>query len=119
MPWKGTEKFPLGTFTVLEKSPPEPGVYALYAGRKWVYVGQSENIQLRLLRHLNGPDPCIITHDVTSFAYELVPADGRVSRQEELIVECRPACRGDDIDEQAEEKASWGSRSPSQNPGRT
>ncbi|HSB70861.1 MAG TPA: GIY-YIG nuclease family protein [Candidatus Methylomirabilis sp.] len=97
MSWNGTEKFPLGTFTVLEKAPPESGVYALYAGRKWVYVGQSENIQLRLLRHLNGPDACIITHDVTSFAYELTPAEARLTRQDELIAEYRPACRGNDL----------------------
>ena len=94
MPWQGTEKFALGIFTVLEKSPLQSGVYALFSGEKWVYIGESENIQVHLLKHLNGPDSCVLQNDVTSFAYESVPAESRVPRQKALIREFNPVCRG-------------------------
>jgi hypothetical protein len=94
MPWQGTEKFALGIFTVLQKSPPQSGVYALFSGERWVYIGESENIQVHLLKHLNGPDACILQNDVTSFAYESVPAESRVPRQKALIREFSPVCRG-------------------------
>lgn len=92
MPWQGTEKFAFGIFTVLEKSPIQSGVYALFSGEKWVYIGESENIQVHLLKHLNGPDSCVLQNDVTSFAYESVPAESRVRRQNALIREFNPVC---------------------------
>jgi hypothetical protein len=94
MPWQGTEKFALGIFTVLDKSPLRSGVYALFSGEKWVYIGESENIQVHLLKHLNGPDSCVLQNDVTSFAYEFVPPESRVPRQRALIREFSPVCRG-------------------------
>lgn len=91
MPWRGTKKFAFGIFTVLEKCPLNSGVYALFTGDdKCVYVGASENIQIHLLRHLNGPHPCVLQYGVTSFAYESVPAEARVARLEDLIREFNP-----------------------------
>jgi hypothetical protein len=92
MPWQGTEKFAFGIFTVLQRSPAQPGVYALYSGEQWVYIGASQNIQVRLLTHLNGPDPCILQQGVTSFAYESVPTEALEARQKALIREFRPVC---------------------------
>jgi hypothetical protein len=92
MPWQGTEKFAFGIFTVLQKSPAQSGVYALYSGELWVYIGASQNIQVHLLTHLNGPDPCILQHAVTSFAYESVPAEALEARQMALIREFKPVC---------------------------
>ena len=92
MGWQGTEKFAFGIFTVLEKSPGRSGVYALFSGEKWVYIGSSDNIQVHLLNHLNGPDPCVLQNDVTSFAFEAIPAEVRLVRQQDLIREFRPVC---------------------------
>lgn len=92
MPWQGTEKYAFGIFTVLDKSPLQSGVYALFCGEKWVYIGASENIQVHLLTHLNGPDTCVLQNNVTSFAYESVPAEARVARQRALIREFSPVC---------------------------
>jgi hypothetical protein len=90
MPWQGTEKFAFGIFTVLEKCPLNSGVYALFVGDECVYVGASENMQVHLLHHLNGPHPCVLQYGVTSFAYESVPTEARVARQEDLIREFNP-----------------------------
>jgi excinuclease UvrABC nuclease subunit len=90
MPWQGTEKFAFGIFTVLEKCPVNSGVYALFTGEKCIYVGASENIQVRLLHHLNGPHPCVLQYGVTSFAYESVPSEAHAARQEDLIREFNP-----------------------------
>lgn len=93
MAWRGSEKFAFGIFTVLDKSPLDSGIYALFSGERCVYVGSSENIQIRLLKHLNGPDQCVLQYGVTSFAYEPVPTEARVARQEDLIREFSPAYR--------------------------
>jgi hypothetical protein len=92
MPWQGTKKYAFGIFTVLEKSPTQSGVYALFAGDQWVYIGAARSIQIHLLTHLNGPDPCVLRHHVTSFAYETVPAEALAARQVALIREFRPVC---------------------------
>lgn len=91
MPWNGTGRFALGIFTVLKQAPPESGVYALLSGERWVDIEEAENIQVRLLTHLNGPDPSILQHDVTSFVFERVPAEARKARQKELVAEFKPA----------------------------
>jgi hypothetical protein len=49
MSLEGTAKFALGIFTVLDKAPSASGVYALFAGERWVHIGEADNIQLRLL----------------------------------------------------------------------
>lgn len=90
MPWQGSEKFAFGIFTVLEKCPLNSGVYALFTGDQCIYVGASENIQIHLLHHLNGPHPCVLQYGVTSFAYESVPSEARLGRQEDLIREFNP-----------------------------
>jgi len=86
----GTMSFPF-TQVGLLLAPAQSGVYALHAV-EWIYVGESQNINARLLQHLNGDTPCINRMKPTSFCYELVPAFERIARQNALILELRPAC---------------------------
>jgi hypothetical protein len=73
-------------------APAESGVYAIYNGRFWIYVGESENIQARLLEHLGDPTTCINRNQPTGFAYELVGERFRVQRQDQLILTLVPIC---------------------------
>ena len=70
-------------------APAQSGVYALYHATGWVYVGESQNIQNRLLEHMR--DERIMRHRPTGFCFELHPALTRVTRQDALIVALTPS----------------------------
>lgn len=66
------------------------GVYGLFAGNRWIYIGQGV-IRDRLLAHLNGDNSCITQNQPTHFVYEFPPYSE--SRERELIRELGPtAC---------------------------
>ncbi len=67
-------------------APHSSGVYALYNARRWIYVGQCEDIQRRLLEHFAAEtDTCIQQQVPSGFAFELVTAARRVARQNDLL----------------------------------
>ena len=72
------------------------GIYTRYGSQTdWIYVGESQDIQGRLLEHLQmkGPeDKCIASHNPTGFTFDPVEGARRVARQDALIVELRPSC---------------------------
>ena len=69
---------------ILLSAPNASGVYALYnAG--WVYFGESNDIQRRLLEHLDEAGSAILRNAPTGFCFELVGAQQRVARQNALI----------------------------------
>lgn len=92
MPWNNPNGYAFtGTF-IKANAPASSGVYALYDSQRWVYIGESGDIQARLLQHLTGDNPCIVKMKPTTFRYELVPAHQRLTRQNELIRELVPIC---------------------------
>ena len=72
--------------SIRASAPASSGVYALYdnAGN-YVYFGESNDIQRRLLEHLNEPGTCIKRQGAANFAFELSPTILRVQRQNSLI----------------------------------
>ncbi|MGO8733759.1 MAG: hypothetical protein ACLQVM_13315 [Terriglobia bacterium] len=79
--------------------PAASGVYGIYISHgsqtDWIYIGESGDIQARLLEHLQkkGPeDQCIESHNPTGFTFDVVPEDRRVQRQDELILELGSLC---------------------------
>jgi hypothetical protein len=83
-------------------APESSGVYGLFSAL-WIYVGEADNIRARLLEHFDGDDhdPCIAHHQPTGFAFELIPPADRSRRQEQLIKELLPICKGDRLAHQA------------------
>jgi excinuclease UvrABC nuclease subunit len=77
---------------VRRKAPRASGVYTIYTAQRWVYVGESDDIQKSLFQHLNEPDACINRFGQLSFSFELTPTDERQARQHALIAELEPAC---------------------------
>ena len=74
-------------------APLRSGVYVIYVpSTAWVYVGESGDIQTRLLQHLNESDTCIKRYSPLAFSYEEWPAESRVARQDGWIVELTPVC---------------------------
>ena len=78
--------------SILQKTPKVSGVYGLFRPNVWIYVGESADIQARLVEHLKAPAPCIARQKPTGFTYESCSADQRVARQNGLILELNPVC---------------------------
>jgi hypothetical protein len=68
------------------------GVYAIFAARRWVHVGESHDIRRSLFRHLNNEDAGMTRYGALSFSFELMPSADRLARKEALVVALKPAC---------------------------
>lgn len=79
---------------IRREAPASSGVYGLSNAREWIYVGETDNIQARLLAHLEGTSTFLADGVPTGFSFELCPPDRRVARQRRLILELDPACNG-------------------------
>ena len=65
---------------VLDKAPKASGVYSIFTPRQWVYVGESDDLQQSLFKHLNEPGSCLRRFNPLSFSYRLrAPADRRAT----------------------------------------
>lgn len=93
MPWAGN-RLPWDRSAILLEVPNASGVYALWRLGTWIYVGESYDLQRRLLQHFHGSEPCIVREAPTSFGFELLSPVGRLSRQRALVLELRPICNG-------------------------
>ena len=76
-------------------APESSGVYGLFSAL-WIYIGEADNIRARLLEHFDGDehDACIAHHQPTGFAFELICPEDRSRRQEQLVRELLPICKG-------------------------
>jgi hypothetical protein len=86
------ETYPFTFKAVRERAPNASGVYRLYTAARWVYVGESDDIQRSLFRHLNEPSASVNRFGPLSFSFELAPASERQGLQQALIAEIEPAC---------------------------
>ena len=87
----GQPAFTFSREGILLNAPNASGCYALFhAG--WVYFGESNDIQRRLLEHLNEAGSLILRNAPTGFAFELVAANQRVARQNALIAAYPTPC---------------------------
>ena len=71
-------------------APQASGVYGLADAHRWIYVGESADIQAELLRHLQNPHAFLREHPPSGFTYELAPAGRRIDRQNQLVLELEP-----------------------------
>lgn len=78
--------------SIVANAPHASGVYCIYNQQQWIYVGESGDLQARLLEHFNGDNACITRNAPTGFQFELVAANQRVARQNQLIVALKPIC---------------------------
>ena len=78
--------------SITHNVPPSSGVYALYNDRLWVYIGESNDIQCRLLEHLQNPEMCVRAVAPKALLFELLPEAQRVARQNVLIAQLGPVC---------------------------
>ena len=79
--------------SILLSAPSASGVYGIYKPGVWIHVGESHDIQRRLLEHLTTAGTCILRNAPTGFTCELVAGEQeRKARQNQLIGEFNPVC---------------------------
>lgn len=88
--WKNPLEYPFNAFSIHENALPESGVYALCDGNAWIYIGEADNMQKKLLEHLNPDSPDYIIETATTFSYETCVPEDRAARLKELEEEFHP-----------------------------
>ena len=76
--------------SVRKNAPALSGVYGLSCARAWIYVGNTDNIQDALLRHLMEALPSGEDAQPTGFTFELCSSEARIARQDRLVRELEP-----------------------------
>ena len=86
------DTFAFGFRAVQDNAPTTSGVYTIYTSRRWLFVGESEDISQSLFRHLNEPSTCLARRGALSFSFEIVAPEQRVHRKNALVAALMPAC---------------------------
>src|ERR1700742_4654791 len=87
MPFPQGSSFALTVNSIRAHAPDSSGVYGLFNRSQWIYVGESSDIQKRLLAHLESPEPYITRYSATGFIFELQPEKSRKARRDVLVAE--------------------------------
>ena len=75
------------------QAPEGSGVYTIFSRKRWVYVGESDNVRRSLFDHLNGSPRSLNGHGPLMFTFELAAASDRTARWQALVTDLKPACQ--------------------------
>jgi len=78
--------------SVRANAPATSGVYGLTNASEWIYIGQTDNIQKRLLEHIVESDSQLKARNPTGFTYQVCAESVRADRQDQLILQYKPVC---------------------------
>ena len=92
MVYDNNDTFAFGYRAIGDKVPTASGVYTIFTSRRWLYVGESDDMKQSLFGHLNAPSKCLAKRGSLSFSFEVIPPEQRVNRQRLLIAALAPAC---------------------------
>jgi hypothetical protein len=85
------DTFALGFRAVQDQAPDASGIYAIFTPRRWLHIGETDDIRRSLLDHLNDPDvEGLAESGPLSFSFEVVPPAGRLARRRALIAQLAP-----------------------------
>jgi hypothetical protein len=80
------------TGSIRAHAPAASGVYGISNRREWIYIGETDNIQARLLEHLAETSSEVKTRSPTGFTFELCDRQSRLGRQSLLVMQYAPVC---------------------------
>ncbi len=87
-----TIPYTFSNVSVRAHAPAASGVYGISNSREWIYIGETDNIQERLLQHLAEISTELKARAPTGFVYELCERHARPSRQDRLVMQYEPVC---------------------------
>jgi excinuclease UvrABC nuclease subunit len=76
-------------------APRESGVYGIFNGTEWIYIGEAHDIEARLYDHLRGvsdQSARIMRRSPTHYVFERCSESVREAREQALIRELKPVC---------------------------
>jgi len=89
------DAYVLGFRAVQDRAPSVSGIYAIFTPRRWLYVGETDDIRRSLMGHLNDADADgLVNAGPLSFSFEVVPPAERVARRRALIAKLAPGLAG-------------------------
>jgi len=92
MPFPQGNSFAFTPVSVRKNAPAASGIYGIFNGSQWIYVGVGDDIRQTLLDHLHDTENCIRRFNPTGFSFELDSEPSRGPRQEILIRELGSQC---------------------------
>jgi excinuclease UvrABC nuclease subunit len=95
MPFAATTGFAFSEFGIATYAPRKSGVYGIYNGTTWIYVGEAQDIEARLYEHRRGQSDqssCILRQVPTHFLFEECTEAVRKLREATLRRELSPIC---------------------------
>ena len=90
MPFNKTHAIAFTPSNIRSSVPNASGVYGIFEASAWIFVGETEHLQSRLLEHAADLKHEMHSYNPTHFVYELT--DECLLRQNQLTRECSPRC---------------------------
>ena len=78
---------------VMEKAPQTSGVYSIFNSKRWVQVGESDDIQQSLFDLLNEPNPCLQRFSSLLFSFAPASPAERTAQLEAMVRARNPPCK--------------------------
>src|SRR5579875_2945810 len=78
--------------SIRSNAPAASGVYGLASAREWIFIGETNDIQARLLEHLEETDTELAYRKPSGFVFEMCSASDRTRRQDVLVRQLEPFC---------------------------
>ena len=85
------------TYAGVHEAPNASGVYTIYSPRRWVYVGESDDIRQSLFRLLNDSTGWTNRFGPLSFSFDRLPPSERAACQHALVEALNPAQPSDSV----------------------
>jgi hypothetical protein len=92
MPFQQVTPRPFSSRGIQMYAPMASGVYGISSSREWLYIGESDDIQMALQELLEDGRDWLMKRSPTGFVFEVCEGARRVSRQERLVFEYGPFC---------------------------
>ena len=92
MPFENSLAHAFTPSSIRNHAPVASGVYGISNSHEWIYIGETDNIQGKLLTHLQELGTPLLTRQPKGFVYELCTLGVRMGRHDRLVTEYGPIC---------------------------
>jgi hypothetical protein len=92
MPFEQITPRPFTSGAIQNYAPATTGLYGISNAREWIYIGETDNIRVALLGHLQDLNSSLMKRQPTGFVFEVCSTGNRFARQDRLRLEYEPTC---------------------------
>jgi hypothetical protein len=92
MPFEHLIPRPFAPGSIQTYAPIASGVYGISNALKWLYIGETDDIQNALLTHFGEFESPLMMSKPAGFVFEVCDRSRRTARQDRLVHEYGPTC---------------------------